>query len=81
MSAPSGALAVRKGPWKLIPADAPESRRDTKDRAPEKDASGRLFNLADDLGESKNLAGEHPDRVKELSDLLRRIRESGRSRP
>ena len=37
--------------------------------------------LAKDPGESKNLAVQDPDRVKELSDLLRRIRADGRSRP
>ena len=33
-----------------------------------------------DLGETKNLASEHPDRVKEMSALLQKLREQGRSR-
>jgi hypothetical protein len=40
-----------------------------------------LFNLADDLAEANNLAVKEPDKVKELTALLERIRESGRSRP
>ena len=61
------------GPWKLIPGEtSPAGAAKNSDQ---------LFQLAKDPGESKNLAGEHPDRVKELSDLLRRIRADGRSRP
>ncbi len=77
----SGAFAIRKGPWKLIPADGPDPKHDAGDPPlPAKQAGGRLFNLADDLGESNNLADRNPDRVKELAELLRRIREAGRSR-
>lgn len=62
-----GGLAIRKGPWKLIPAAGMRQR-------PE------LFNLDDDLGETKNLAPNMPEKVKELSELLKNLRESGRSR-
>jgi arylsulfatase A-like enzyme len=65
------ALAIRKGPWKLIP-DA------GKKKAP---AGPQLFNLADDLGEAKNLAAEKPDVVKELTALLTKVRDEPRSRP
>lgn len=45
--------AIRKGDWKLV-----VSRVD----GPQK----RLINLADDIGESKDLAAAQPDKVKEL---------------
>jgi arylsulfatase A-like enzyme len=64
-----GGLAVRQGPWKLIP------------EFPKKTKEAQLFNLADDLGETKNLVEKHPDKVKELATLLQQVRESGRSRP
>lgn len=39
----------------------------------------QLFNLADDVGESRNLAGDHPQKVKELLTLLTRDIQQGRS--
>jgi arylsulfatase A-like enzyme len=63
-------MAIRRGPWKLIPE---------ANGAPP--GAPLLFNLADDLGETSNLAAEHPEIVKKLSDLLTQVRERGRSRP
>jgi hypothetical protein len=53
---------VRQGDWKLIlfHHDAP----DQKDRF-------ELYNLAEDVGETKNLAAEQPGRVKTLEALIR----------
>lgn len=60
------AIAVRRGKWKLIEAgDGPK-------------AAPQLYNLADDLGEARNLAKEDPARVDELSQLLESIRQKGR---
>jgi arylsulfatase A-like enzyme len=52
---------VRRGDWKLIRffCDSPEQT----DRF-------ELYNLKEDLGETKNLAAEHPDKVKELDALI-----------
>jgi len=63
-------LMVREGPWKLIPSPPQAAAQ-----RPE------LYNLADDIGETKNLAAQHPDQVKRLTELLRQVRESGHSRP
>ncbi|MBM4040127.1 MAG: arylsulfatase [Planctomycetes bacterium] len=68
-------LAIRKGQWKLIPRGPAGKGKKGPAGGPE------LYNLADDLGETKNLAGQHPDVVKEMSDLLDRVRDRGRSRP
>jgi arylsulfatase A-like enzyme len=74
------ALAIRKGAWKLIPAN-PGGSGKGKGKGKEAVAGPQLYNLADDLGETKNVADQHPEIVKELSDLLTQVREKGRSRP
>ena len=71
-------LAIRRGPWKLIPATGAGAG---KGKGKGVAAGPQLYNLADDLGETKNVADQHPEIVKELSDLLTRVREKGRSRP
>jgi len=48
--------AVRRGPWKLV--NLGESRYVL------------LYNVKEDIGETTDLAAEHPDLVKELSGLL-----------
>jgi len=50
------ASAVRKGDWKLIYYHVDESME--------------LFNLKDDIGETKNLATENPERLKDLGTTL-----------
>jgi len=75
----TSALAIRKGPWKLIPGSAGGGGKGKeKGAAP---AGGQLYNLVDDLGEKTDVAAKHPEIVKELSDLLAQVRERGRSRP
>ena len=60
-------LAIRKGQWKLIPPN-PQSR------------DMQLYDLASDLAESKNLAAQNPAKVKELTELLERVRSRPQSR-
>ncbi len=52
----SGPRAVRLGPWKLLQE--------------ERDAPPQLFEVPKDLGEAKDLAAEHPQRVAQLAALL-----------
>ena len=52
---------VRKGNWKLIRFFADND--DGSDRF-------ELYNLQDDVGESKNVAADHPEMVRELNDLI-----------
>jgi hypothetical protein len=40
----------------------------------------QLFNLADDLAETKNLAEQMPDKTKELQAILDKARAAGRTR-
>ena len=68
--AASGVPGLRHGAWKLIlAADAP-----TK-------TTVQLYNLVDDIGESKNLAAAQPSRVGEMKALLEKIITDGRSTP
>ncbi|MBM3858674.1 MAG: arylsulfatase [Verrucomicrobia bacterium] len=74
-----GILSFRKGVWKLIPAGAGGGKgKKAGKRAP---ATTELYNLADDLSETKNIAAQHPDIVKEMSTKLEEIKSKGRSRP
>jgi arylsulfatase A len=41
----------------------------------------QLYNLAEDLGEQHNLQDREPDRVRELTALLERLVDEGRSTP
>lgn len=52
---------VRRGDWKLIRFFADSD--DGSDRL-------ELYNLKDDIGETKNVAGQHPSLVQELNDLI-----------
>ena len=78
----NGSFAVRKGDWKLLLA--PGSGGWSYPR-PGKEEEGlphvQLFNLREDPSENINMQAEHPDIVKELSDLLKKYIEEGRSTP
>ena len=77
----SGSLAIRKGDWKYIPANAGAQPAGLGSGADPNDTRFKeaiiteplLFNLAEDPGETKNLAAQNPNKMKELADLLRRI--------
>jgi arylsulfatase A-like enzyme len=79
----SGKFAVRKGDWVFI--DAPSG--DDGDREPDwlksergytpHELPGELFDLRDDISERRNLYAEHPEVVKELTEILRREQTDG----
>ena len=83
-----GPIAVRQGNWKLISTGkAPGNKKkvvvEDKDRAPRDTGASsglQLFNLADDLAETKNVADHQPEKTKELAEILRKARETGRTR-
>jgi len=66
-------LCIRQDEWKLV------------FHPPTKDGSGRftieLFNLNNDISETKDVASEFPERVKALSSLIKKYIRDGRSRP
>lgn len=64
-------MAIRKGDWKLVKTK--EGRLSAGDPSTLYDLSGaQLYNLADDIGETTDLAASHPEKVKKLSDDWRR---------
>ncbi len=81
------ALAIRRGPWKYLDhlgsgGNNYERGRLRRFALPEKapGASGQLYNLEKDPGETNNLFFARPEIVKELKTKLEELRESGRSR-
>ena len=65
----NGPFAIRQGAWKLIQNGAVNARpAEGGARTPQ------LFNLADDLGESENLADRNPEKLKELAAVLQQVR-------
>ncbi len=70
MGTTPGRAAVRMGDWKLL-ANASETDAE-EESGNDSETSGKveLYNLADDISESKNLAASHPEKVKELRARL-----------
>ncbi|HUG69046.1 MAG TPA: arylsulfatase [Pirellulaceae bacterium] len=79
----NGSFAIRRGPWKLLLCA--DSGGWSTPRPSSKEAEGlspmQLYNLDDDLGETTNLADQHPDKVGELTALLEQLVAAGRSTP
>jgi arylsulfatase A-like enzyme len=63
-------MAIRRGDWKLVRADLATDKEfgDIADKP-------MLFNLAEDIGEKKDLAAAHPEKVQELAELWRKWNE------
>ena len=72
-----GLPAVRKGSWVFIPA--PNSGGWGK--GGDQSQLVQLYNLAEDLGETKNLAATMPGKVAEMKALLEKLIVDGRSTP
>lgn len=79
----NGSFAIRQGDWKLI--FCPGSGGWSEPRPPvarkQNLPSVQLFNLAEDVGESKNVAQDHPEVVQRLTDLMTQYIDQGRSTP
>ena len=66
----SGGLALRQGAWKFIPKRPGAKRIAQTDTEPGNDPDVQLYDLATDLGETKNVAGTHAEKVQELAAAL-----------
>jgi arylsulfatase A-like enzyme len=88
----NGSFAIRQGDWKL--ALCPGSGGWSSPRPWKKDRENavipneleawewvQLFNLANDPAETKNLAKQHPEKVEQLTALMRECIKDGRSTP
>jgi arylsulfatase A-like enzyme len=76
----TGVFAIRKGDWKLIMSpnsgvDAAGKQKILKHPLPEE----ILYNLKTDVAEKVNVAERHPEKVKELKDLLIKQIKEGRT--
>ncbi|MBN1421766.1 MAG: arylsulfatase [Planctomycetes bacterium] len=73
----AGVLAIRQGTWKLIePARARAAAKTAKAGAKARaEPRPQVFDLSQDLAETKPLAAENPEKAKELEALLRKIRD------
>ncbi|MGB1817510.1 MAG: hypothetical protein ACPHJ3_19250, partial [Rubripirellula sp.] len=83
-----GEFQIRQGQWKYL--DHKGSGGNNYERAPlsqyvipekEPDAMGQLYDLATDPGETQNLYFAMPEKTKQMQNLLKQLKESGRSAP
>jgi arylsulfatase A-like enzyme len=72
-----GIPGVRSGSWKYIPAPGSGGWGSGGDQS----QPVQLYNLADDIGETKNLAAAMPEKVAEMKALLEKLITDGRSTP
>ncbi len=69
--------AIRRGDWKYVLKQQPK-QQEGEQASPE--LAGELYNLADDIGEAKDLSSERPDLAKELYGKLISARRAKRTR-
>ena len=70
-----GVPSLRQGVWKYIAAPGSGGWGKGGDQS----QPIQLYNLASDIGESTNLAAEHPERVAQMQALLEKLITDGRS--
>lgn len=79
--------AIREGEWLLIDGkngyvSARNAAWEKRHGYPADDQEPvELYDLSKDLGQRKNLASQHPDKVTEMQQLLKKIRDQGYSAP
>jgi len=75
-------MTIRSDEWKLITGLGSGGFSEPKRvRRGPNDPRGQLYNLANDLGETKNRYADHPEIVARLTAELKETVNSGRSRP
>lgn len=68
--------AVREGPWKMAIAPQREQNRPAgQKQPPSKPPFPKLYNLETDLGETKDVASEHPEVIERLQKLVKEMGE------
>ncbi len=71
MQSSQGVLAIREGPWKLIPHRGSGGFSEPGTYEPQPgEPEGQLYNLETDPSETNNLYLDHTEKVKELTELL-----------
>jgi arylsulfatase A-like enzyme len=77
----AGTIALVRGDWKYIQPGKGQKVNVNTNTELGNDPAPQLYNLKADPSEARNVATEYPDRVRELSALLEKVRKDGRSRP
>ena len=79
----TGVFVVRKGTWKLqySAGSGGWSKPNDKEAIEQGLPTWQLYDLSSDPKETKNLIDKHPDLVKQMTDILRKYVENGRSTP
>jgi arylsulfatase A len=79
----SGRFAIRQSKWKLelCPGSGGWSKPNDKKAAEDGLPPVQLYDLGNDIGEKRNVAGEHPETVERLTRLLDKYVAAGRSTP
>jgi arylsulfatase A-like enzyme len=78
--ASNGRLSIIKNNWKYIEPGPGVKIAPYTNIELGNDTVPQLYNLKEDIGERNNLSAQNPDKVKELKDLLKRIKDDGRTR-
>jgi arylsulfatase A-like enzyme len=73
----AGMFAIRDGKWKLVLGNGSGGRERPRGKPFAKPY--QLFDMAEDIAETTNLAEKHPDIVDRLAARLEELRKSGRS--
>lgn len=76
----AGRLTIIKGDWKYIEPGPGAKIQINTNTETGNDPMPQLYNLKNDIGEKNNLAGQFPEIVKELSELLGKIKSTGKTR-
>jgi arylsulfatase A len=72
-----GRVAVRSGPWKFYPWPEGSDRRRPKNQPPQpvKGPPVQLYDIANDIAETTNVAEQHPEVVERLKAAARAFQE------
>lgn len=70
----AGTLGLIEGNWKLIPPNTGQRVQVNTNTETGNDPQPQLYDLTTDVGEKNNVAAQHPDRVKSMSERLATIR-------
>ncbi len=70
----NGLFAIRVGKWKLVAGNGSGGRE------PPRGKPFQLYDMSTDIGETNDVAAQHPDVVQQLTLRLEGIRKAGRSR-
>jgi arylsulfatase A len=78
----NGSFSIRKGKWKLVLCPGSGGWSDPKPgKAPAGAPPMQLYDMTQDIAEKQNLYSRHPEVVKELTELLQKYIDDGRSTP